>query len=186
MSAFQSITAISVSASNFLSTQQLAANSNFGNDGDVLSKQSGSLVWLPSARVSRYTDDTDSSQDASSSININFNSENYNGANISYGGDYFIFNESGYYSLNYSCLLSDDRSQIMISFMINGSQQYGLNTLMGTSGTNFGYNIDYTNFFNQGDELRIFCQYVNGTTPNYLLRNQFYGTPCTQLIIQKL
>lgn len=120
-----------------------------------------------------------------SPIPISFSSEDYNNANISYGVDYFTFNDSGLYYLSFECLLSNAAAQTMISFTINGNFIYGNLSTITFNGTPVPYQLSTTIYCNSGDVLRVMGEkYDNG--PNYLMTNPIYSTPITQLIVERL
>lgn len=180
---------------NLLDTQDINVHNNIyigGNQGineEVILNVSGNPQWANIfGKVSKYVDSTNLVQDLNSDINISFDNEIYNNTNISYGVDFFRFNNAGYYNIDFSCLLSNDAAQTLISFMVNGTQIYGSASIFNSgsvSPTAVNYSMSTIYYFNEGDELRIYGEKYN-SGPNYLLYNPKYETPCTQLLINKL
>lgn len=184
MSAFKNLTSNNVSI-----TDSFLLNGNPGNNQDVVINQFGLPTWQNIfGRVSKYTDGSDGSQDLNANIDITFDTEVFNNANISFGGNFFRFNDDGYYSISFQSLLDNDQAQSMISFFINGSQQNGQLSYWNNASTMPSF-VPFTMstilYCNAGDELRVFGEKYN-SGPNYLKKNPIYGTAVTQLLICKL
>lgn len=163
-------------------------NTAAGNPGEVIYKITGTQEWKKiNELVARFTDDTDLVQDMNSSpVNINFNTQVFNVADITYGGDTFTFGKDGYYLVNFQCLLSNANAQTMISFFINGTIYYGnLSVAIQGSSSYVPFQIACIIPITAGDVLTVVGEkYDNG--PNYLLRNPLYSIAETQLLIKKL
>lgn len=185
MSAFKNLTSNNVSV-----TDSIFLNGNPGNNQDVIINQGGLPTWQNIfGRVSKYLDTSDGTQDLNSGgIDIIFDLEVYNNSNISYGGNFFRFNDEGYYSLYFESLLDNDQAQSMVSFIVNGNQQYGQVSYWNNASTMpsfVPFSMSTILYFNNGDELRVFGEKVN-SGPNYLKKNPIYGFPVTQLLICNL
>lgn len=172
MTAFKNLTCDEMRVTN-----NIYLNGNSGINNDVIINQGGAPYWANIFnRAAKYVDTTDSSQDLNADININFDTEIYNNANISFGGDFFRISDEGYYSITFECLLSNDQAQTMISFFVNGTQEYGNIAYYNNnsaSPTQVGYTMSSVLFFNSGDQLRVFGQKIT-SGPNYLLKNPIY------------
>lgn len=171
-----------------LNTQNLDVQNNILIGGELIYHQSGVPIWIKATGlISRYFDKTDLTQDLSQtpSVPINFTNEDYNYANISFGGDFFRINDVGLFYLEFQCLLSNSDAQNLIAFEVNGTPIYSNLTSTYSGSSNLPFYISTTYYFNPGDELRVTgLKYNNG--PNYLRNNPIDGTPITQLFIQRL
>lgn len=167
-------------------SNQLLFSTLPGNDGEVVTNNSGAPHWKKITGISRFLDNTDMVQDLNGSpIPIQFNIEDINNANIAYGVDTFTFNDTGFYEISIQLLLSNGKAQTGISFSINGGIVY---TQLSTK-FDFGYALPFfatiSRFINAGDTLQIIGEkYID--EPNYLLVDPIYHNPVTQLTITKV
>jgi hypothetical protein len=175
-------------STNTVTTQSVILSGNSGSDGDVIANVSGNTLWSKmNGLVSLYTDSTDNVQDIAVSppINISFNKEEFNFANIEFSSnDTFRFSNAGIYRILFQCLLSDSSAQSMVSFYINGAQLYGNMSVTGNS-TFVPYILEYDFIARPGDVLNIVGEKYNGG-PNYLKNNPIYSNSTTMLSIVKL
>lgn len=136
--------------------------------------------------ISQYTDDSNDAQDMNggSVVNISFNREVMNFANVKFTGSDFTFNDNGLYTVSFQALFSGAGVQSMISFFINGNQIYG-NLTTQTDSTNSMFYMEYTFDARAGDVMTVSGEKINGGS-NYLRYNPIYRTPVTQLTIERL
>jgi len=95
---------------------QLTFLSNPGNNGEVVYNVSGLPTWKKITGISRFIDTTNGVQDMNTGPTpINFNTEDINDANISYGVTQFNINDEGFYTIDFQCLLSNGNAQTAFS-----------------------------------------------------------------------
>ena len=164
-------------------------NSIYGNEDQVPYTQGGIQVWKKiNGLTARFTDTTDGVQDLNvAPIEISFDTENYNFANIGFGGNKFELVEPGFYYCSFSCLLSNSGAQTLIMFFLNDKPHYGnLSTFINGTSERIPFLIETVIYSPDSNAILTVKgeKYNNG--PNYLSKEPIYGTAATQLIITKI
>ena len=166
----------------------LQLNTNSGNDGEVVYKESGTQTWKKiNGILAKYTDRTNGSQNVCGGLmSISFSDEIFNTAGINFGGNNFKFERAGYYLVNFQCLLSNSDSQCNITFTINSVPYYS-NCSVFTSGSSNPVPFYMSTIIPiiDGDVLEITSEKIN-SGPSFLITNPVNNLAVTQLLIKKL
>jgi hypothetical protein len=166
---------------------ELVFNGNSGVDGEVVLKEGGSQVWRKiNEKMARYTDSTDGRQDVGGGlVAIEFDEEVFNQIDIRFERNAFSFRTGGYFHCIFQCLLSDPNAQSLITFKVNDKAYYGNFTTLVPSGSTVPFILECIIPIDAGSVLTITGEKSIGG-PNYLLANNVYNIPITQLTIIKL
>jgi hypothetical protein len=178
-----------VSTDNLYVQSSISIAGDTGPDRYAILSQSSTPIWgRNTGLVSQYTDDTNDVQNiCGAAVNIAFSREERNFADVKFVGDAFVFNVDGLYKSTFQCYaFSSSFFQSAISFFLNGNQIYGnFMTVYDATLTDDNFYMEYTADFRIGDTLTVVAEKViNG--PAFLRRNPIYGTPITQLTIERL
>lgn len=177
-----------ISTQNIDIQSDLQLNTNSGNTGEVIFKESGTQVWKKiNGLLARYTDSTNSEQNVCGDpLAISFNTEVFNTLNIEYSKSAFRFALAGYYLISFQCLLSNSDSQCLITFFINNRPYYGnYSTYIPGSSNPVSFIMNTMVPINDGDVLTVVGEKINGG-PSFLLYNTVSDITATQLLIKKL